>query len=145
MNNLEFFFEEIEPLKIDKKQVKKYIQNLVNSENKKLGEISVIFCSDDYLLKINREFLQHDFYTDIVTFNYVKKNVVSGDLFISIDRVIDNAKHFKTKNKEELMRVIFHGVLHLVGYNDKEEEEKKIMREKENHYLKEVDFNGIEI
>jgi len=94
---------------------------------------------------MNIEYLQHNYYTDIITFNYVEGNKISGDLFISIERVIENSKEFNTSWIKELYRVIFHGVLHLIGYNDKTADEKKVMREKEDLYLSEVDFSEIEI
>lgn len=109
------------------------------------GDISVIFCSDKYLLEINKEYLNHDYYTDIVTFNYVKDSIISGDLFISIDRVRENAETFSSKFVVELYRVVFHGVLHLIGYKDKTEAEQKQMRNKEDYYLGEVDFSGLKL
>lgn len=144
MNKIELFYEDIQPLKLRKTHIRKYINLLINSELKKTGEISVIFCSDKYLLDVNIEYLKHNYYTDIITFNYVEGNKVSGDLFISVDRVIENAKKFKTSWIKELYRVIFHGLLHLSGYNDKTPEESKIIREKEDKYLSEVDFSEIE-
>lgn len=144
MNKIELFYEDIQPLKLRKAHIKKYINLLINSELKKTGEISVIFCSDKYLLDVNIEYLKHNYYTDIITFNYVEGNNISGDLFISVDRVIENAKKFKTSWIKELYRVIFHGLLHLAGYNDKTPEESKIIREKEDKYLSEVDFSEIE-
>lgn len=111
----------------------------------KIGNISLIFCSDNYLLDINIKYLNHNYFTDIITFNYVEGEIISGDLFISIDRVKENAIEFETMWIKELYRVIFHGLLHLIGYNDKTEEEKKIMKIKEDLYLSEVDFGGIVI
>jgi rRNA maturation RNase YbeY len=105
---------------------------------KEVGDISIIFCSDDYLLDINKQYLNHDYYTDIITFDYVEKNVISGDLFISMDRVVENAKQYEIPVLKELYRVVFHGVLHLVGFNDKSKEEKRTMTRKENQYLEKV-------
>lgn len=145
LENLEIFYEDIQPLKLHKSTAKKYIKTLINSELKQMGEIVVILCSDYYLLEMNKQYLNHDYFTDIITFDYVENDIISGDLFISLDRVIENAKEFKTEAKRELYRVIFHGILHLVGYNDKTDEEKAIMKEKENKYLSEVDFREIEL
>ena len=145
MSKIELFYEDIQPLKLRKSHVIKYVKWLINSEIKQTGEISIILCSDKYLLDINIEYLKHNYYTDIITFNYVDGSTISGDLFISIDRVKENSNEFSTSLIKELYRVIFHGLLHLVGYNDKTDEEKKIMRGKEDLYLGEVDFSGIEI
>jgi rRNA maturation RNase YbeY len=145
VSKIVFFYEDIQPLKLQKTQIKKYIKLLINNELKKPGDISIIFCSDSYLLDINKEYLKHNYFTDIITFNYVEGDTISGDLFISIDRVKENSIEFKSGWKKELYRVIFHGLLHLVGYNDKTPEEFKIIREKEDIYLSEVDFSEIEI
>ena len=100
-----------------------------------MGEINYIFCSDPYLLEINKQYLGHDYFTDILTFDYSQKPVVSGDLFISIDTVRENAEYYGATFEEELHRVIVHGLLHLIGYDDHTPEEQKTMREKENYYL----------
>ena len=143
MNQIEIFYEDIQPFNLHKKVIKKYIKQLIINEIYKLGEVSIIFCSDNFLLDINKEYLNHNYFTDIITFNYVEDTTISGDLFISVDRVRENAREYKTSFEKELFRVIFHGVLHLIGYNDKTKEEQKVMREKENFYLKEVDFREI--
>ena len=104
--------------------------------NKKVGEISYIFCSDEKILEINKQYLNHDYYTDIITFDYSEKNIISGDLFISLDTIQSNAKKFNTDYNEELHRVIIHGVLHLCGLKDKSPEDEIVMREKENEALK---------
>ncbi len=145
MNKIEIFYEDIKPLKLSKPHINKHAKYLINNEIRKTGDISLIFCSDKYLLDININYLNHNYYTDIITFNYVEGDVISGDLFISVDRVKENAVEFDAIFIKELYRVVFHGLLHLVGYNDKTKEEKKIMREKEDLYLSEVDFKGIEI
>jgi len=145
VSKTEIFYEDIQPLKLRKSNISKQIKSLIISENRKQGEISLILCSDKYLLNINIEYLNHNYYTDIITFNYVEGNTISGDLFISLDRVKENAERFNTSFIMELYRVIFHGILHLAGYNDKTEGEKKIMRGKEDLYLSEVDFSEIEI
>jgi rRNA maturation RNase YbeY len=103
--------------------------------NKRVGEIAYIFCSDEEILRINRQYLQHDYYTDIITFDYSEDDVISGDLFISLETVKSNSEQFKTEYSEELARVMIHGVLHLCGFKDKTPKDEKIMREKENSAL----------
>ncbi len=112
-----------------------WLKDLILSEEKKLGEINYIFCDDEYLLKVNQDYLQHDYYTDIITFDYVKGKTISGEIFVSLQRISDNASSLSRDYEEELRRVLAHGILHLCGYKDKTEEEKKQMREKEDHYL----------
>lgn len=108
-----------------------WIQRLIQAEKASLSQLNFIFCSDEALLKINIEYLNHDTYTDIITFPYAKPPDIEGDIFISIDRVRENATHFGNSFEEELRRVMSHGVLHLCGYGDKTAEEKKQMRKKE--------------
>ena len=115
--------------------LKQWIKLVIENNNKKVGEIAYIFCSDEQLLEINKEFLNHDYYTDIITFDYSETDVVSGDLFISIDRIKDNAKILNIPYKEELHRVIIHGILHLLGNKDKTESESKKMRLLEDECL----------
>ena len=112
-----------------------WISNVIKSENKKEGEINYIFCDDEYLLEINKEHLQHDYYTDIISFDYSVGNEINGDMFISVDRVKENAQDFNVSFEEELKRVIVHGVLHYCGYKDKSEEDEALMRSKENEKL----------
>jgi rRNA maturation RNase YbeY len=145
VSKIELFYEDTQSLKLHRLTLNKYVKILINRELNKMGEISVILCSDKYLLEINIEYLKHNYYTDIITFNYVEGKVISGDLFISVDRVKENSREFSTGFIKELYRVIFHGILHLIGYNDKTEEQQKIMREKEELYLSEVDFSELEI
>jgi probable rRNA maturation factor len=111
------------------------LSNVVKTELKELGDISIIFVSDQYLLEMNQKYLNHDYFTDIITFDYCEHNIISGDLFISIDRVKENADSFNVDELTELHRVMIHGVLHLCGYKDKTEEEEKNMRLLENKYL----------
>ena len=113
----------------------RWLKVVAESEIKRLGDIAIIFCSDNYILDVNIKYLQHDYFTDIITFDYCEGNVLSGDLFISVDSVRENSEFFKTEFPEELNRVIVHGILHLAGYDDHTDEEKKLMREKENYYL----------
>ena len=114
---------------------KQWLKDVANQENRTLGDINVIFCSDPYLLGINQKYLQHDYYTDIITFDYCEGSVLSGDLFISVDSVKDNSVFFKTTFEDELNRVIVHGLLHLIGYDDHTPEDQRMMRSKEDFYL----------
>ena len=119
----------------DNESITKWLEVAISTENKELGEINYIFCDDQYLLKKNQEYLKHDTFTDIITFDYTEKNRLSGDIFISIERVKENAINFAVPFETELRRVIIHGVLHLMGYKDKSEEDTETMRSKENFYL----------
>ena len=115
--------------------VSKWITSTAKSEKKKVGEICYIFCSDNYLLKINKQYLKHNTYTDIITFDYSYDNLISGDIFVSIDRVRDNAKQLGIQFENELHRVMIHGILHLAGYNDKTDKQEALMRKMEDKYL----------
>jgi rRNA maturation RNase YbeY len=108
---------------------------VIGEEKKKTGDISFIFCSDEYLLGINQQYLEHDYYTDIITFDDVSGELISGDIFISVDRVRENAEIYGQSFSDELHRIIIHGVLHLLGYKDKEPDQKEIMTGKEDYYL----------
>ena len=131
---INYFFEEISTIAIDE-DISTWLEDIIVNEEKKLGKIQYIFCDDEYLLHVNREYLQHDFYTDIITFDYVKGKKISGDIFVSLPRIKDNAVQLSTDENEELKRVLAHGILHLCGYKDKSEEEQAMMTEKENYYL----------
>lgn len=136
-----FFTEEIKYTIKNKLLLKQWIKDAIANEGLKPGEISFIFCSDEYLHKINVEYLNHDTYTDIITFdNSDDENVIAGDIFISVDRIKENAKSFLVKEIDELHRVIIHGILHLCGYLDKKPVDKKRMTEKENEYLSKRSF-----
>lgn len=135
MQTIQIFQEDIPVTKIDNKVIDQWVKDLIKNENKSTGEISIIFCSDVYLLEINKKFLNHNYYTDIITFDYSIKEVISGDLFISWERVTDNAKKLEIEFDKELYRVIFHGILHLLGYKDKDTKDKEIMVRKEDYYL----------
>jgi len=113
-----------------------WINRVIVSEGFAVGQIDYIFCSDDYLVQLNEEYLNHDTFTDIITFDYTNGETISGDIFISTERVEDNAKKFDVEFSNELKRVMSHGVLHLVGFGDKSEEERKVMREKEEEKIK---------
>jgi len=143
MNQIDFFFEETESFNFQENLLSNQVNQLIVNELRVTGDISIIFCSDDYLLEINKQYLDHDYYTDIITFDYEEEdNVISGDLFISIDRIKENAGKFDVNFIIELYRVVFHGVLHLIGYKDKTDEEQKEMKAKEDFYLNKVDFKN---
>ena len=131
---INYFFENIDPKKIDSK-ISTWLEDLILSENKKLGDINYIFCDDDYLLKVNQDYLDHDYYTDIITFDYVKANTISGDIFVSLPRISDNASALAQDFESEFRRVLAHGLLHLCGYKDKTAEEQSKMRQKEDFYI----------
>lgn len=120
---------------IKKRETTAWIKAVAASYGKKVGEIAYIFCSDEKILEVNRQYLEHDYYTDIITFDYCEGKTISGDLFISLDTVKTNAEQFKTSYKEELHRTIIHGILHLCGINDKGPGEREIMEAAENKAL----------
>lgn len=120
--------------------LKRWLTDVAKEEQRRVGEVSYIFCSDNYLLEINRRYLNHDYYTDIITFDYSEDNQISGDIFISIDTVRVNAKEYAQTFENELYRVMVHGVLHLCEYKDHSEQEKRRMKEKEDYYLGKLKF-----
>lgn len=113
-----------------------WISKVILSENKKEGDINYIFCDDEFILEINKQYLNHDYYTDIISFDYSVGNELHGDVFISIERVQENAEDFNVTFEEELKRVIIHGILHYCGYKDKSEDEEVVMRNKEDEKIK---------
>lgn len=113
-----------------------WINRVIQSEGFSVGQVDYIFCTDEYLLELNQEYLKHNTFTDIITFDYTDGSTISGDIFISTDRVKENAKEFKEDVLNELRRVMSHGVLHLAGYGDKSKEESKLMRQKEDEKIK---------
>ena len=133
MIGFSFYSHEFNNLPLE--ELEKAIPQIITQEGKEQGDITVIFCTDEDILVLNQEHLSHDFYTDIITFDYSNDAYMSGDLFISIDRVMENAAEHRVSMEHELHRVVFHGVLHLLGYNDKTEEQIAVMRSKENAYL----------
>ncbi|MBD3639046.1 MAG: rRNA maturation RNase YbeY [Crocinitomicaceae bacterium] len=136
MDNIHYNFIDVEIPDFDPEFFGLWISKVVNEHNMNIGELSFVFCSDEKLLEMNREFLNHDFYTDVITFNYNEEDSLSGDVFISVDRVKDNASLYGNKSEfDELCRVMIHGVLHLLGFNDKTEDEKAAMKSKENECL----------
>jgi len=133
---IQFFNEDVEFKVAQPRKTKTWLKNIIETEGFELNQINYIFCSDEYLIGINQQYLNHDFYTDIITFdNSEKEGVVEGDIFISIDRVKENAEQLSKPFTEELSRVLAHGVLHLVGYDDHEDEDEQLMREKEDFYI----------
>jgi len=130
-----YFNEDVPFPKLKRRSTTNWIKETIHLEEKSIGDISFIFCSDDYLLEVNKKYLTHDYYTDIITFDYVEDGLISGDIFISIDRVKENAKLFSTTLQDELNRILVHGVLHLLGYKDKIKKDKTLMTFKENYYL----------
>ena len=132
---ISYFNEDISFVFKGKTLNNRWLRMVAGSEVRRIGDISIIFCSDNYILDVNMRYLQHDYFTDIITFDYCEKDVLSGDLFISIDCVRETALFYGTEFPEELNRVMVHGVLHLIGYDDHTEEDIKTMRSKENYYL----------
>lgn len=131
-----FFTEEVYYTLRDKNKIRRWILMSIKSENYRIINLNYIFCSDNYLHKTNLKYLNHDTYTDIITFdNSEVVKEISGDIFISIDRVKENSKNFKVNFKHELNRVMIHGILHLMGYKDKTKKEKELMKAKEDYYL----------
>lgn len=132
---IQFSFEDVKFTLSDRLKLKTWIKSVISVYGKKLGDVTYIFCSDVYLLSINRQYLQHDYYTDIITFDYVEDDIISGDLFISFDTVKSNSELFGTTFSDELHRVMIHGVLHLLGLKDKAPEDEAKMRNAENEAL----------
>lgn len=137
---IHFFYEDCLSLNLTLENKLEKTTQLIEIEGFNPGEISVIFCSDDYLLSLNKTYLNHDYFTDIITFSYNKEGFISGDLFISVDRTRDNAEKNKVSYSNELARLVIHGMLHLCGFNDKSQEEVKLIRHKEEEYLKMFGF-----
>ena len=130
-----FQSEGVEHPQIDEQKIANWIESVAKTYNKETGEISYLFCDDDKILEVNQEYLNHDFYTDIITFDYSEEITISGDIIISLQTVESNSQMYKTDFLEELHRVIIHGILHLSGLNDESEEEEKAMRDAENSAL----------
>jgi rRNA maturation RNase YbeY len=130
-----FFYQQVNPHIENRSRLKKFIELIFRKEGKQLGTLNYIFCTDRALLNINRKYLGHDFYTDIITFNLSENDIVQAEIYISINRVRENAKSYNSSFKTEIHRVIFHGVLHLCGYRDKTKKDTENMRHKEDFYL----------
>lgn len=116
-------------------KIKSWLKDVATEEGYQVGTLNYVFCNDEYILETNRQYLQHDYYTDIITFDNTENCKISGDLVVSIDTVMSNAELIGVDFNQELCRVIVHGVLHLCGYKDKSEDEERLMRDKENNYL----------
>lgn len=127
--------EDIKMPKIAKRKVSTWVKEVAKRHGYKVGDISYIFCSDEKILEVNRQYLQHDYYTDIITFDYTEERVISGDLFISLDTVRTNAEQFNVSYESEFYRVVIHGILHLCGINDKGPGEREVMEAYENESL----------
>ena len=132
---ISYYFQDTDFKFRDRRKTNEWLKLAAESEIRRIGNISIIFCSDNYVLDINQKYLQHDYFTDIITFDYCEGDRLSGDLFISVGSVRENSVEFGTEFKDELNRVIIHGLLHLVGYDDHTEKDIKLMRSKENYYL----------
>jgi probable rRNA maturation factor len=142
MPAIQFFEEDIAYKLKNKTAVRKWITSTIKAEGYNLQELTYVFCSDNYLLGINQQYLDHDTYTDIITFdNSEEEGIIVGDIFISIERIKENAAKFAVTEAQELHRVMVHGALHLLGYTDKSAADKKKMTLKEDHYLGERNFN----
>ncbi|MDA3890591.1 MAG: rRNA maturation RNase YbeY [Salinivirgaceae bacterium] len=133
---IDIHFEDVDPVSLQIRSISKWIERIIESESCIQGELCYIFCSDKYLLDINKKFLNHDYYTDIITFDYSENGIISGDIFVSIERISDNSKQYEVSFDYELLRIVVHGVLHLLGYKDKNEKEKIKMTFMENSCLK---------
>lgn len=131
---VEFFCEDVEKPRVKYVALKKWIKDVVEARGKTVGKINYIFCSDEYLLGINKQYLNHDYYTDVITFDNCEGNKISGDIYISVERVAENAQTYSTEDTE-IFRVIIHAILHLLGLKDKTEEDEKAMRAAEDECL----------
>ncbi len=130
------FHSEVKNFKIFRtRSLKNWFATTIYTENKQAGDINFIIVDDNYLLALNQQYLKHNTYTDIITFDYSEKAIISGEVFISIDRVRENSEKFDTTSELELYRVMIHGILHLCGYKDKTSADKRLMRQKEDYYL----------
>ena len=132
---IRYYYEDTDFIFKNKTLNNSWLRLVAESEIKRVGDISIIFCSDNYILDINQKYLQHDYFTDIITFDYCQDDRLSGDLFISVDSVRENSIEYGTDFPDELNRVIVHGILHLIGYDDHTDEDIAEMRKKENYYL----------
>jgi probable rRNA maturation factor len=140
--NIVFFYEQVKFKIANPTKTQDWIKTIIREENCQLCKINIIFCSDQYLHKINLSQLNHDTFTDIITFNHsTNKKIIEGDIYISIDRVLENSELMKNEFYKELYRVISHGILHLIGYNDHSEDEIKTMRYKEDQYISKAPIN----
>jgi rRNA maturation RNase YbeY len=135
---IQYIAEGIQLPKLEKLKINRWIKGIAAEYGKKTGEIAYIFCNDDRILDVNKQYLQHDYYTDIITFDYSEGSIISGDIFISIDTVKSNAKEFGVTFEQELLRILIHGILHLCGQDDKTTELREQMTQKENRALEKL-------
>ncbi|MFZ9847490.1 MAG: rRNA maturation RNase YbeY [Flavobacteriales bacterium] len=135
MQNITFNFEDLSPFLKNRGNLCLWLNATAKNEKQKIGAVNYIFCSDKHLLSINKQYLNHNYFTDVITFQYDDNEGVSGDIFISYDRIKENAKEFNQSTNNELHRVMVHGLLHLLGYKDKNTEQQKVMKSKEDFYL----------
>jgi len=135
---IQYITEEVKLPNIQKSKVNRWIKDTAAVYNKKAGEIVFIFCNDEKILEVNKKYLQHDYFTDIITFDYSEGSIISGDIFISVDTVTGNAKDFGVSFEDEIHRIMIHGILHLCGQDDKTDESRKIMTHKENLALQKL-------
>jgi probable rRNA maturation factor len=135
MQNITFNFEDVSPFLKNRGNLRLWLNAAAKREKQKIGAVNYIFCSDKHLLSINKQYLNHNYFTDVITFQYDDSEGVSGDIFISYDRIKENAKDFNQSISNELHRVMVHGLLHLLGYKDKNTEQQKVMKSKEDFYL----------
>ena len=133
---IRYYCEDVKFVFKNKQANNRWLKMVAGSEIRTIGDINIIFCSDNYILDVNMRYIQHDYFTDIITFDYCEGNKLSGDLFISIDSVRENAREYGAGFDEELHRVIVHGILHLIGYDDHTPAEERQIHEKEDYYLK---------
>ena len=131
-----FYTIDIPHPRFERKKLKAALIQLIETHKREPGDLDVIFCSDEELLKMNRKYLEHDFYTDVITFDYSADNIVNGDIFVSIDRIRENAKKNNISTQIEIRRIVGHGVLHLIGFNDKTFNDKEVMTREEEKFLK---------
>ena len=132
MNSISFYNDGVRAKTPSKRLLKAWIKEFVSNHGKKVGELAFVFCSDDKILEVNQGFLQHDYYTDIITFDYCEGEIISGDIFISVERVLENATLHQVNYTTELLRVLSHGVLHLIGFQDKKQKKKVEMTRNED-------------
>ena len=132
---ISYFFEDTQFVFKHRRLNNQWLRLVAESEIRRIAELNIIFCSDNYILDINQRFLQHDYFTDIITFDYCEGDRLSGDLFISVDSVRENSLEYGSTFEEELDRVMVHGLLHLIGYDDHSEDDIRTMRSKENYYI----------
>jgi probable rRNA maturation factor len=142
---IHYFTEQVAKPRLKYRLISKWLKSIIVQHSKKSGKISYIFCGDNYLLELNTQYLKHDYYTDIITFNYNDGYNLSGDIYISVDRVYNNSLKYGVNLEDEFLRVMAHGVLHLLDYNDQNEDEKKFMRKLESDHIslyKHIEHDG---